>query len=201
MESEDNDITNAPPEDAFETEAAAPPVVTPCTLPPEFYRQHVPYSALPQISPPFVKPPPPTSAEDNTIVHIYVKATISIQTGMPDVAGLMKIHDLLEFQMEKQATIIVLPLKTSRRSGKSHHYKVDHAKNPLTGLPSIFSRVYNSTNPQVLRVIQKTKGGAEKNSQGSPTYLEANQSCPGGTLLHQPKAVPHLYFGALYVHE
>ena len=34
---------------------------------------------------------------------------------MPDVAGLMKIHDFLEFQMEKHATIIVLPSK--RRGG------------------------------------------------------------------------------------
>jgi hypothetical protein len=115
LEVDDNDITDAPPEDAFEAEAAAPPVVTPGKLPPEFYRQHVPDSALPLISHPSAKPPPPTSAEDNTIVHLYVKATISIQVGMPDVAGLMKIHDLLEFQMEKQATIIVLPSK--RRGG------------------------------------------------------------------------------------
>jgi hypothetical protein len=163
VDSDENENTDAPPEEAFEEESSAPPVVTPGTLPPEFYRLHVPDSALPTYISLFEKPPPPTSAEDNRIVHLYLKAIISVQAGMPDVAGLMKIHDFLEFQMEKLATIIVLPSK--RRGGAENPITTRwKTQKPSTPLPSIFSGVCSSTNPQVLRVLQETAGHAKQNS-------------------------------------
>ena len=168
VETEENNTTDAPPEDAFEAEAATPPVVTPGTLPPEFYRQHVPDSALPLISPPFAKPPPPTSVEDNTIVHLYVKATISIQVGMPDVAGLMKIHDLLEFQMEKQATIIVLPSK--RRGGAENPITTRWTtqKPPRHVYPQYFQGYTAQPTPKSAESSKKQKGTPSKPPTGAP---------------------------------
>lgn len=142
VDSEDEEPTDTNHAEAFVAETEDPPLITPGTLPPDFYHLHVPAAALSKRLPPFEKAAPPTSEEENRILHIYIKATRSIQVGMPDVAGLMKIHDFLEYQCPI--------LKTSRRSGKSYHRTVEYnQETPSTCILHVLSGVYSSKTAKV----------------------------------------------------
>ena len=95
-------------------------------------------------------------------MHIYLKATISIKVGTPDLAGLMKFHDFLDFQMEKNATIIVL---TSKRRGG--------AESPITERWNTTSKPHRHVYPMYFQgytTVQKQPKSAEsaKKKQAGP---------------------------------